>query len=758
MKTLRITAFCLASLILFTSTIAISANPQTLPVLVIHRFGTDRTTSSTHETYGRSGISFDYIPGGRTYYTLDGSEPSIASTQFTETFFILEDTRVRAISYSADFSQSKSADVQITVLPAFLLGNLSRTRVNVTDPNTGQPINSRYVKPGQLIRREAIEENGWVFQRWKGGVPSTDRVQTYQVTSAHEFAAVMMRTAPLAVDLVGGKTQVWPAPPYFSDGDRVVFSAEPKPGFAFVGWQNSAEPNSSYLAYPTEPVLVPLFAPLPATHRSLTIHYEGLGQVEGGQSYALAGSQFNLTAIPEPGWIFTGWSGDLSGSDAKASLTLNSDKKIVAHFQKIVRYQTATYPAEFVESSPAVGLDGTAYVNDGWAVRAYNQEGLMVWRVEYGSNYSDGQVAPVVGPDGTIYVAGEHRLLAIRPNGEIRWAVKHPGLGRDVWLALSQFGLYASTPTSLRRYNLDGVLLAEQPGVGYQVAVDTEGNVRSFGSHGRFVGHTPALTEQFSAFGLRGLSPFLSLMAIDLNDVCSFWNNGGASSSSYVTISPTGAYKSRNAVGVPSAFGVDQILGNLNRERLAAYDPTNFRMLWNTVLPNPVYFTAHSAAAEDGSYFSAVRDTQNGRNYLWRISHDGPVIWSTPLPGQVLGYPILTDTGILAVIAGSRLCTYPVGVKPAVSGTPMGRFNWRNTAQAYTGSLQNLELNKLSLHPVAANWELRFVPADGSRLLLQSSNDLETWRDVRAFSGPLTETILDTAAPATFFRVVPETP
>ncbi len=44
------------------------------------------------------------------------------------------------------------------------------------------------------------------------------------------------------------------------------------------------------------------------------------------------GTEVQLTANPDSGWHFTGWSGDASGSDNPTTVTMNSDKSVSAHF------------------------------------------------------------------------------------------------------------------------------------------------------------------------------------------------------------------------------------------------------------------------------------------------------------------------------------------------------------------------------------------------------------------------------------------
>ena len=73
-----------------------------------------------------------------------------------------------------------------------------------------------------------------------------------------------------------------------------------------------------------------------------------------------------------------------------------------------------------VDSSPALGADGTIYVGsrDNY-LYAINPDGSLGWRFETGDDIFS---SPVLGADGTIYVGSDDNYLyAINPDGSLRW-------------------------------------------------------------------------------------------------------------------------------------------------------------------------------------------------------------------------------------------------------------------------------------------------------------------------------------------------
>ena len=98
--------------------------------------------------------------------------------------------------------------------------------------------------------------------------------------------------------------------------------------------------------------------PGPDVEYSLAVHVVGQGGVTlnpDGGVYA-AGAPVSLTAVAEPGWVFSAWSDDLNGSKNPETVTMNKDKDITATFD----------PApQFTLTIEAVGEGDVGLVPDG---------------------------------------------------------------------------------------------------------------------------------------------------------------------------------------------------------------------------------------------------------------------------------------------------------------------------------------------------------------------------------------------------------
>jgi len=89
-------------------------------------------------------------------------------------------------------------------------------------------------------------------------------------------------------------------------------------------------------------VLSPAPAPPPVVRYTLSIAVEpeGAGKVvlspeQPAEGYE-AGTRVTLTAQANPGYRFERWSGDVSGTQPSVTLTMDSAKRVVAHFAKVV--------------------------------------------------------------------------------------------------------------------------------------------------------------------------------------------------------------------------------------------------------------------------------------------------------------------------------------------------------------------------------------------------------------------------------------
>lgn len=142
-------------------------------------------------------------------------------------------------------------------------------------------------------------------------------------------------TYTLSTDTVGsGSITLSPSGGSYSEGTVVSVNAVADVGFVFSGWTGdlSGDNATQSLAMDTDKTITATF--IEATTYTLDTNTTGMGSVSLSPSGGIyqEGSVVNVTAIATVGHIFTGWSGDLSGSANPQSLSIDSDKSVTASF------------------------------------------------------------------------------------------------------------------------------------------------------------------------------------------------------------------------------------------------------------------------------------------------------------------------------------------------------------------------------------------------------------------------------------------
>jgi uncharacterized protein YneR len=112
---------------------------------------------------------------------------------------------------------------------------------------------------------------------------------------------------------------------------------------------------------------------------SLTVNTVGSGSVDLDPTGGVydEGTEVTLTANPDSGWEFSGWSDDLSGTTNPESITMNSDKTVTATFTKIPKKNTvltvivmgsgSTTPSQGIHSyEEGTEVNVTATADAGW--------------------------------------------------------------------------------------------------------------------------------------------------------------------------------------------------------------------------------------------------------------------------------------------------------------------------------------------------------------------------------------------------------
>jgi len=147
---------------------------------------------------------------------------------------------------------------------------------------------------------------------------------------AYEYAHAATYT--LAISATNGSVTKTPNQTSYTLGTTVTLQATPNSGYVFTGWSGdlTGTTNPATLVMNSNKSVTANFA---AVTYTLTISAtNGSVTKTPNQTSYTSGTTVTLQATPNSGYVFTGWSGDLTGTTNPATITMNSNKSVTANF------------------------------------------------------------------------------------------------------------------------------------------------------------------------------------------------------------------------------------------------------------------------------------------------------------------------------------------------------------------------------------------------------------------------------------------
>ncbi len=161
------------------------------------------------------------------------------------------------------------------------------------------------------------------------------------------------------------------------------------------------------------------------TFAQLTLHVLGGGAVsrDPDEPLYLSGAVVTLTASADPGWVFDGWSGDMSGTDNPAAITLLGNKEVTATFT----YEGFHPLLSVVRTGPEAATVGDMVVS--------------TFTVQHAAASDGSPVSDIVLDDG---LGGTATLVSGDASGD---GVLSAG---EVWVLSASYTVQASDPNPLQ--------------------------------------------------------------------------------------------------------------------------------------------------------------------------------------------------------------------------------------------------------------------------------------------------------------------
>ena len=217
-----------------------------------------------------------------------------------------------------------------------------------------------------------------MFTRTDGGLDTgmVDIGYHYSISSAAE-------NYKLTTTVNGGHGIISPASGYFATSSTVLLSATPDTHYFVNSW-NGTDNDSSTSTSNSVTMLM---------DRSITVEFEfgyaiktlfdGKGSIttSSSRSHYTPGEQVTLEAVPQSGWMFDHWTGDLVGSTNPVELTVIRDMTVKAIFSKRAALSIIKIGQGTVTSDPTgllcainAQVTMTAKPAEGWSFRKWSGE------------------------------------------------------------------------------------------------------------------------------------------------------------------------------------------------------------------------------------------------------------------------------------------------------------------------------------------------------------------------------------------------
>ena len=188
---------------------------------------------------------------------------------------------------------------------------------------------------GTIVTLTAIPETGWVFSNWSGDLTSNNNPENITMNNNKTVTATFTQNQyTLTINIQGnGTVNKNPNQTTYPYGTIVTLTAIPETGWTFDHWSGdlSGNTNPNNITINDNKTVIANFT---TNQYTLTINIEGNGTVNKNpnQTTYSYGTAVELTAIPDNGWMFSHWSGDLTGGNNPENIIIDDNKTVTAHF------------------------------------------------------------------------------------------------------------------------------------------------------------------------------------------------------------------------------------------------------------------------------------------------------------------------------------------------------------------------------------------------------------------------------------------
>ncbi|MES2331376.1 MAG: ice-binding family protein [Bacteroidota bacterium] len=275
---------------------------------------------------------------GTTVTVIESPNPGYTFVNWTEGGTVVSTNS----SYQFTITANRTLVANFTAIPALQYAVLLSSSPAAGGTHSG----SGSYTSGTSVTITATPNTGYTFANFteNGIVISTSSSYTFAITATRIIVAnftINTYTLTTTANPAGGGTITKnPNQPTYDHGTQVILTATPATGYTFTNWTDGGTIVSTSAVYQVSMtrnrVMVANFT-LNSYGLTLTINPTAGGSVTKTPDRASydSGTTVILTATANPGYTFTSWGGDASGSTNPLTVVMNSNKTIVANFTAI---------------------------------------------------------------------------------------------------------------------------------------------------------------------------------------------------------------------------------------------------------------------------------------------------------------------------------------------------------------------------------------------------------------------------------------
>ena len=248
---------------------------------------------------------------------------------------------------------------------------------------------------GTRVTLTCVPYSGYIFDSWTRDASGTTNPVTVTMDSPKlvQFNCISDARGPYNLTLHNTNGSITKSPDLaqYPRGMTVTLTAVPNTGYRFDHWSGSASGT-------TNPVAVTMNGAKTVTANfvsgtggpyALTVNATN-GSVTRAPDQAnyTSGTTVTLTAVPDAGYHFTGWSGDASGTTSPVDITMGRDKTVFASFAINTYTQLADYVPDAIRVDATTGFPLTVNSADVDIIKAN-----MQFHVQYANILAYGTLA-----------------------------------------------------------------------------------------------------------------------------------------------------------------------------------------------------------------------------------------------------------------------------------------------------------------------------------------------------------------------------